>query len=303
MGWRAQAWILTTLFMALAGCGLFQSPSPPIYQDASLTVRLEPNPAGSVLSSTETGAQRMTPELLALILRGLRARKQPGLLQSLLLPSQPDPVFLEDELPLVARELNYGLRAASPWERVAFQLFRPGREETSGAVYQRGPLLYVTLSKFRSPDHVSYEGSEEGFDFFYEPSEAAVQKRTEPAKRRREGEKLEVVIDVQRFKETSVAGAVQSAPSQAPRAVPAPNPDIVESLQRRVKELTEANLALRAKLQEFQNQRDQSEEMNRLRQELAETKQVLADKVIELNRSKSKAGGGAKGKAQSPPGR
>lgn len=65
--------------------------------------------------------------------------------------------------------------------------------------------------------------------------------------------------------------------------------------------MTESNQELRAKLREFQNRQDQSEELDRLRQELAETKQVLADKVLELNRVKSKASGGAKEKSKGSP--
>jgi len=74
-------------------------------------------------------------------------------------------------------------------------------------------------------------------------------------------------------------------------------------LQRQIRELTDANQTLRAKLQESQGLRDQSEKLERLRQELAEAKQALADKVIEINRMKSKAGGSSKGKGQSPSGR
>jgi len=67
----------------------------------------------------------------------------------------------------------------------------------------------------------------------------------------------------------------------------------VEALQQQVKDLAESNEALRAKLKQAQEGQGSSQAMNeelaRLRQEIAETKQLLADKVLELNRLKKKA--------------
>jgi hypothetical protein len=328
-----RAWTTVTLTLVLAGCALPQTASPPIYRDDFLTVRLEPNPEVAAAPPTDTDARNVTADQLAVILKGLKARKRTGLLQSLLSESPHEPVFREDELPRVATALRSGLKAASPRDRVAFQLARTGgmegREETSGVVYWRGPLLYMTLAKFRSPDQVSYDSPAEGFDLSYEPADAVVQPQRESERRWLGGRHPEVVINVQRFREppvvatqdvdpgrkaerpahptgrsADVAGALQTVPAPAPPVMPAspvtpaPQPNLVESLQRQIKELKDSNQELRAKLQELQNLRDQSGELDRLRRELAETKQVLADKVIELNRIKSKAGGGAKGKAK-----
>jgi hypothetical protein len=243
---------------------MVQPARAPIYQDGSLTVGLEPNPAGAGYSQAGGDQQAISAEQLAVTIRGLYVRKKAGFLQSVVV-SQPEPVFLEDELSFVAGELQKGLKQASPQERVAFQLWRPrgrGREETSGAIYLRGGLLYVTLAKFRSPDAVTYKDAEYGsgtdFELLYEPSDAVVHRQQGFASRWLGGDSTEVIVDVQK-----VSGSMEktTAPS-APAAV------TVEALQRQIKELTE--------------------EITRLRQELAEVKQLLADKVLELNRLKGK---------------
>lgn len=321
---------VVVFLLTLTGCALLPTASPPIYQDDFLTVRLESNPEGAAAPATDTDARNITADQLAVILKGLKAHKRTGLLQSLLAQSPHEPVFRADELPRVATALRSGLKAASPRDRVAFQLARTGgmegREETSGAVYWRGPLFYITLTKFRSSGQVSSDSPEEGFDLSYEPADAVVQQQKESGRRWLGGRPAEVAINVQRFKEPSVAtasdvdpgrkagspappagkttdmaGALQAVPAPAPPAASASRPDPVESLQRQIRELTDSNQELRAKLQDYQRLRDQSEKLERLRQELAEAKQALADKVLEINRMKSKAGGSSKGK--SPAGR
>ena len=134
---------VVVFLLTLAGCAWLRTASPPIYQDDFLTVHLEPNPAGETATPTDTDARNVTADQLALILKGLKAHKRTGLLHSLLTQSPHEPVFRADELPRVATALRSGLKAASPRDRVAFQLARTGgmggREETRGAVYWRGP--------------------------------------------------------------------------------------------------------------------------------------------------------------------
>ena len=64
--------------------------------------------------------------------------------------------------------------------------------------------------------------------------------------------------------------------------------------------MTDSNQELRVRLKETFERQNQAqtlnEELARLRQELTEVKQVLADKVLELNRLKNKTGGSGKGK-------
>jgi hypothetical protein len=270
---QPKAWTVLILFVGLVGCVLFQPARVPIYQDGFLTVSLETNPDGDGHAQTGKDAQAISAQQLAAALRGLYARKKAGFLQSVI-GSQPETVFSANELSLVAGELQKGLRQASPQERVAFQLWRPrgkGREETSGAIYLRGSLLYMTLAKFRLPDFVTYKDAEYGsgtdFELLYEPSDAVVHRQQGFASRWLGGDSTEVIVDVQK-----VSGSMETT-----TAPPASAAVTVEALQQQVKELTE--------------------ELTRLRQELAELKQLLADKVLELNRLQGKSGETGKGEA------
>lgn len=312
MRFRGRVSVVVMLILAMSGCVFGTRTAPPIYQDDFLTVRLEPNPAGDGQVREEKGAQAITAQQLADALRGLYVRKKTGFLQSVIgTPSEL--VFREDELPLVAGELQKGLRQALPQERVAFQLWRPrgrGREETSGSVYLRGKLLYATLTKFHVPNLVTYKDAEYGsgtdFELLYEPSEAVVPRQKGAVAGWLGADSTEVIIDLQRIAGSSISPTpVQSVPSPpvaappksetttAPQMAPASPPVTVEVLQQQVKDLAESNEALRAKLKQAQEGREPSqsvtEELVRLRQELAETKQLLGEKVLELNRLKKKA--------------
>lgn len=101
---QEQTGIMALLFMALVGCAFSQTASSVVYRDASLTVRLEPNPAGTSRPITETDAQYVTAEQLAFILKGLKARQRTGLLQSLLTPSEI-PVRRPRQLRLAGRRV------------------------------------------------------------------------------------------------------------------------------------------------------------------------------------------------------
>jgi hypothetical protein len=243
-------------------------------------------------------------------------------------------VFLESELPIVSRELLNGLRLASAQERVSFRLLRAGkaREETGGAIFMRGSLLYLTLTKFRFVDRMAYEGAEGGsgkeIELSYEPSDALVQRQQGFTSQWLGADRAEVIVDVRKVAGSSIpAGGVPdrrtdlAEPARPPQssgvAVPpkietgsapqAPFSPTVEALQRQINELTDSNQELRAMLKSLQEgqartqaqaarQAAVSEELARLRQELAETKQLLAEKVLELNRLKNKSSGTGKGK-------
>jgi hypothetical protein len=317
---RAQVWGMMALVIVMAGCtaGLRT-----IYQDDFLTVSLESNPAGDGQVREEKGAQAITAQQLSDTLRGLYARKKKSFLESLV-GAQSELVFREDELPHVAGEIQKGLRQALPQERVAFRLWRPqgrGREETSGAVYLRGRLLYVTLTKFRVPDLVRYNaeyGSGTDFELFYEPSEALVPRQQGFAAEWLGADSTAVIIDIRKVAGSSMPAAAgapsERRPESSSTVQPMPPPPVaappksetttaqqkspaspavtVEVLQQQVKDLAESNQMLREKLKQAQEGREPSqsvtEELVRLRQELTETKQLLGEKVLELNRLKKK---------------
>ena len=317
--------VVLGLCLTSAGCMAGRQTAAPLYQDESLTVSLESNPAGAGQAIDGKGAQTITAQQLSGILRGLSGRGK--------FDSQPEPVFQDEELKRVSGELSKGLRVASPQERVAFELRRArekGRAVTSGAIYLRGNLLYVSLVQFRSAGSVRFDDAEyiekPNFELLYEPAEAVIQKQQGFASRWIGAGYPEVIVDVQKVSEGYASAKAKSAyvpraessepvrPPQTPQGATTPKTEpaaitptvpvspavTIEALQRQVKELTDSNQDLRAKLKETLDRQDQSravnEELARLRQDLAEAKQLLADKVLELNRLKKKAGGTDGGK-------
>lgn len=321
MSRRVAIWVVVFLVMAGAGCMPWTRPEPPVYRDDSLIVRLESNPAGEGQPQTQKAAQVVTAQQLSAALRGLSVRKKVGFVQSIIdVPSEP--VFNEGELPLVARELQRAFKLASDQERVTFRLFRLGakgvREETDGAVFMRGSLLYVTLSKFRYSSRVSYKDAESasGFDFelFYEPEDAVLPIQKGFVARWMGSDQPSIIIDTQRFRDDTAPALtnaaanlpattpanVRPATSQVQTVAPSMDSDTVRNLQQQVKELTDSNQELREKLREALDRQDRSQavlvELARRTRELAETKQLLADKVLELNRLQNKTGGTNKGK-------
>jgi hypothetical protein len=106
--------------------------------------------------------------------------------------------------------------------------------------------------------------------------------------------------------------AETARPPSRPLPPPLPDPATanspsVKDLQRQVKELTESNQELRATFKDMLERQEKTQrelkDLNRLRQELAETKQLLADKVLELNKLKSQPGKPNKEKTPSLPAR
>ena len=303
---RANVWIVLILFVALVGCAMSQPAGVSVYHDDFLTVSLEPNPAWDGQVRVEVGARKITTPQLADVLRGVEARKITGIIGPAVGLSEFEPVFSADDLWLVATEIRSGLRQASSQERVAFQLRKQrgkGREETRGSMYLRGRVLHVTLSKYRVSNRLDYEGAEGGngkaIELRYEPSDALVQKPQNFNSRWLEAEAAEVFIDVQMVAGSTMprASGFQSEqrpepvsaaePMPPPSPVAAPPPVMVPPKTETAKPSPAPSAVTMEVLQ--QQIKELSEETARLRQELAETKQLLADKVLELNRLKEKA--------------
>jgi hypothetical protein len=312
---RTSVWISGCLLI-LAGCA---SGSPPVYQDPSLLIRIEPNPAVSGQLPIGGNAHSLSTEQFDAVLRGAYVRKKQGLFEYVIGGSQTQPVFPEENFSIIASELLRGLKLAKSDERVAFQVWRTGkkglRDETSGAMYLRGNLLYVSLDKFRVSQRMSYEGAEGGsgkdFDLFFEPSAAVVERQKGFSTRWLGADKPEVIIDLTRLSGAASLGistdtrtspvperALYELPSSSGPAAEgehpgASNADAIEELRREISELTKAN----QDLQKASLAREA--ELKTLRKDLADTKQALGDKVLEVNRLKSKS----KGKQPAAPSR
>lgn len=252
-----------------------------------------------------------------------------GTILSLAAPA--DAVFTEEEVTLLAPLLTDGLAQAGPAERVGFTHWsaQPGRRGSplSGHVAVREPYLRFGLNEhptvgWQDPGDPSapklFELEFAGKSYLLPGSE---QERKGTYKTR-----PLIQMDYRRYlasleEPSNPAASVKDQPVSAP-AVPRPpaasalppqrdatvtDLEKVKDLQRQVKELTDSNQELRTKLKEMRDRQDQSqavnEELARLRRDLAETKQLLADKVLDLNRLKNKSGGSGKGKPQPAPSR
>jgi hypothetical protein len=207
--------------------------------------------------------------------------------------------FNADEIELLAPLLSKGLQRADPSQRVAFTFWSPtsgrGYAAFSGAVSVRDPYLIFILkehpgSDWQDPAAMPLPPSLFALDFrqgsYLKPGSDEERKGSYRAR-------PTLQIDYRRYlaaldgqgsqastaKEPTVAPAASaptevrppaaSSPVAPPRDVAKPDTEAVKELQRQVKAMNEENA--------------------RVRQELAETKQLLAEKVLELNRLKKKA--------------
>lgn len=247
---------------------------------------------------------------MSAVMRGLAVRRKEGLLQYVVGGRQIEPLFPNDQTAVLKSQLVKGLRQAGPDQRVGFQLSTAGPKniqyETTGGLYLRGRLLHIVVDKFKQPARVSYEGAEYGsgkdFELMFEPLDAVIDAQGF-ATRWLGSYHPEIVINLRRLASGAdvpespavsaltepraplLTDTIVARPSDELRAPARIDPDrpTLEQLQRQIDELTRANQQLKTASTATQ------EEVSQLRQELAETKQALADKVLELNRLKSKS--------------
>jgi len=303
---RMQGGAGIVMILAVTGCMYWPHTAAPIYQDGFLTVNLEPNPAGAGASPAGGAQQALSAQQLADVLKGLQARKNEAIGRALLAPSEFEPVFNANELFLAARELQNGLKLASGEERVTFQIVRPAvmgfREESRGAIYRRGHFLYMTVTKFRASDRMEGTEGRSGIDFEvrYEPSDAVVQRQEGVATRLFGSNLREIIVDVRKVEEYYLptgSVSVQHTESSVPARPPQPPPVVAPSKAESTTAPQTSQASSAVTVDALQRQvKELNEELVRLRQELEETKQLLADKVLELNRVQNKANGAGAGR-------
>ena len=322
MGLSMTRGLVLLLAGALAGCALASPTSRTVYQQGRTTVQLEADPSagGASASGGNSHPAQIKSAQLAAILRGIQVRRDQGIVGTLLSLAVPsDAVFTEEELALLAPVLADGLTQANPADRVAFNFWsaQPGRRGSplSGHVAVRGIYLRFGLN-----DHPAVGWQDPGdpsapkiFELEFAREDYFLPGNEQERKGAYKIRPL-IQIDYRRYlaslqdqaessipiKEQPAAAPADTSPSSVSSGVPRRDvspaePDMVKDLRRQVKELTDSNQALRAKLKQVQEGQEPSqsvnEELARLRQELAETKQLLADKVLELNRLEKKSGG------------
>lgn len=320
---------------ALTSCALSAPPGRILYQQGRTVVQLETDPTvgGASGQGWNTQPALIKPQQMATLLRGVQIRSEQGFVGALLSLAVPaDAVFTEEELAMLAPVLADGLAQAGPAERVGFTLKSalPVRRNAplSGYVSVRDPYLKFGLNEhptigWQDPEDPSAPKLFE-LEFIRESflRPASEEDRKGTYKRR-----PMLQIDYRRYlaalTEPGSPIAKQAAPAGPPpgdapastgaspgssRAGMTTESETIKDLQRQVQELTRANQELRATVNAVQEQQGKvqtqptrqsqsaAEELARLREELAEAKQLLADKVLELNRLKSKSGGSGRGK-------
>lgn len=311
------------LVASLPSCFAQSSPSAQVlYQEGRVLVQAEADPdyqAGAVSAPT---AQSFTLDSaqLAQVLRAITFQTDPGLLHSLLSAGQSSKAaFTTEESSLLAPLLVKALTHIGPSERLHFSIANPRSGQnlrtTSGALSVRGsylrfvltdhPLIPWTLDN-PSPKPVALEFPEQ---FLRRGSEQM----------RRGSTSLPPVleIDYQQYV-SSVANrpgqglsAGQETAGKQSEELTGSRDEASATLQHLLQELTRTNLELRGEVQALRQQleavqakaKDQpsgnADEVARLRQELAEVKQLLAEKVLELNRLRGKPKAPTKPKAES----
>ena len=313
---------------ALAGCALFAPSSRVLYQENRTVIQLEKEPS----EGGNTHPAPVSSSQLAKILDGVLIQHDRAVAMSVVKGTgRLEPVFNAEEIALLAPLLAKGLQQADPSQRVGFTFWSPvkgrGYGAFSGAVSVRVPYLILILKEHPGSDWQDRAATPPqpslfALDFkqasYLKPGsddERAGSYRARPTLQidyRRylvalDGQsgspptaKEAAVLAPSAPASASVRPPAVSSPATPPRELAKPDGDPVAELQRQVKELTDSNQELRAKLNDMRARQDRSQAVNeeraRLRQDLAETKQLLADKVLELNRLKNKSGGTNKGK-------
>jgi hypothetical protein len=298
------------LVSGLLGCALSGPSGRVLFQQGRTVVQLETDPTvgGTSGQGWNTHPIVIKPQQMATLLRGVRVRSEPGVVGALLGLAVPaEAVFTDEEVSLLAPVLAEGLAQAGPAERVGFTLrsAQSGRRygPLSGHLSVRDPYLKFGLNEHPTvgwedpedppaPKLFELEFIREGF---LRPASEEERKGTY---RRRPVLQIDYRRYLATLTEPGSPTPKQAAPAvpppgddpassasaaEAPRAGPPAGSQVVKSVELKVQALTE--------------------ELARLREELAETKQLLADKVLELNRLKSKSGGSGKSKSQPAPSR
>lgn len=315
------AWSSFFLVTSVISCASSSPSTHALYDQGRTLVQIEVDPTAVGTESTGSNIHP-TPiksDSLLQLLRGITLRTEPGLLGSVLPLSSPSkPVFTEEDLTGLGPVLAKGLTQAQPSERISFSIGNPrsGRTlaSTAGFVSIRGKFLRFVLADhplMTLPPQENPLPSPVTLEFVKEES---LRPGTEAARRGDIRVNPVLEIDYPRFLSSLADQRDQKKIDGAtPDATQAPSADPVTVLQQQVQDLTRANQEFQIQLKELQQFLEQrqakqqepsimnTDEIVRLRQELAEAKQLLAEKVLELNRLKNRPKSNPKAKAPSLP--
>jgi hypothetical protein len=274
-----------------------------VYEQGETRIGLETDPTTHTKpASLNNHPYQISAGDMRALLHSVEVSGWSGIVLGLFERPNPVPVFTNAELDLVSRPMAQAFQHAGPGERVFFSI--PGsqapypstKERTSGAIFFRDRYAHMVLT-----DHYAFTSADPGGGEERDPRDTkgmrlwisaparppSVPKEQEP--QWAPFEKVHITLNVadvlaaQRV-QPSRAGAVTSVPSdsavQAPtptrrEAVPRDTGNVLENseradLQLQIRELTNANLDLRGRLNEQAAEIETlRREMDRLRKELS----------------------------------
>ena len=205
-------------FFVLVGCEIPYVPSRIVYEDPINFIRLEPDPTvfEELPKTRHNHPFVMETGQMATVLRGFSVREHRNALQRYISGEAPrEPVFRGEEITLLASRLTEALEQARPNERVTFYLSKPQtsikREITSGGLYVHDQEFHFILGNHRIIYGIPAYGmvydhrypttptAPKGFDLFFEPAGAVVQRKSGLLIRSLGQEKDEMVIDLRKL--------------------------------------------------------------------------------------------------------
>lgn len=156
MKWGRSVIATAAAALLLAGCAA-KNVTTPIHRDGRVTVWLEHqlDDAGRPVEAGYRHPATLAPDDAGAVLRSLRVRRDPGVVERLLAPQRDaiEAAFSEDEIELLAPPIAQALAAATSADRVNFRfehrrgLFRGGT--TSGTLFMTEERLQVRLGRYR----------------------------------------------------------------------------------------------------------------------------------------------------------
>ncbi len=313
------AWSSFFLVASAISCASSSHSTHVLYDQGRTLVQIEidPTAVGTESAGSNSHPIPIKSDPLFQLLRGITLRTESGLLGSVLPLSSPSkPVFTEEDLTVLGPVLDRGLTQVQPSERISFSIGNPrsGRTlaSTAGFVSIRGQFLRFVLADHPLMTLPSQENPLPRLVALEFVREESLRPETKAARRGDIRVNPVLEIDYPRFLSSLADKHDQKKiAGTAPDVTQAPSADPIKVLQQQVQGLTRANQELQIQLKELrqfweQRQAKQQEpsfmntdEIFRLRQELAEAKQLLAEKVLEINRLKNRSKSNPKAKAPS----
>jgi hypothetical protein len=159
---NVRKWWLAGPLVIIVGCVVTGCVAPVlhsylVYENPTSFVRLEISPRvdPNLPRTWNAHPATLSRHQMKRALKGLQVREhRSGLIRWFLGEADPQPVFREEEVELLAPRLLEGLELAVPRELVTFYVSHPinatKREVTSGGIYVKNGSLYVIVSNYRT---------------------------------------------------------------------------------------------------------------------------------------------------------